>query len=571
MTTLIKRASAEARAFNKTDAAESAPTTGTTPETEAPQQIDAAPQAEAAVQAAAPVAVEAAPAAVAEVTEAAQAPAAVEAAPAVVAAEAAPAVVEAPKQAEVKPAAKRAAKPVAKPEAKPVAEVAAKAEAKPVAKKAAKPAVKAEATPVAKAEAKPAAKKAAKPAVKAEVKPVAKPAAEVAAKAEAKPVEKKAAKPAVKAEAKPAAKVDATPVAKAEAKPVSKKAAKPAAKAEAKPAAKAEAKPAARVKRAPVAATVVAEAAAPKAAKAEKAAKPTKAAKPAKPAKAIKPAKSTKLARRAALAAEELEHAPVIEKPRKPRFAPVTFSEEGGVRYLHFGTEWVQGAMRLSKPQHIELEYAQQMMAWLLFLATPARIVQLGLGAAALTKFAHRYLRPAKVEAIELNPAVVVAARTMFDLPMDDARLAVRELDAWDFVQDRSNHGTVGALQIDIYDATARGPVLDSVAFYRAARACLAEAGVATINLFGDHPSYVRNMKRLKEAFDGRVIALPEVHDGNRVALAFSGPALDVSWTALEKRARMLESKLGLPAHQWVKALRAACKEIGKEGASFAI
>ncbi|SEJ95341.1 Spermidine synthase [Paraburkholderia tropica] len=563
MTTLIKRASAEARAFNKTDAAESAPTTGTTPETDAPQQIEAAPQAEAAVQAAAPAAVEAAPAAVAEVTEAAQAPAAVEAAPAVVAAEAAPAVVEAPKQAAVKPAAKRAAKPVAKPEAKPVAEVAAKAEAKPVAKKAAKPAAKVDATPVAKAEAKPAAKKAAKPAVKAEVKPVAKPAAEVAAKAEAKPVEKKAAKPAVKAEAKPAAKVDATPVAKAEAKPVSKKAAKPAAKA--------EAKPAARVKRAPVAATVVAEAAAPKAAKAEKAAKPTKAAKPAKPAKAIKPAKSTKLARRAALAAEELEHAPVIEKPRKPRFAPVTFSEEGGVRYLHFGTEWVQGAMRLSKPQHIELEYAQQMMAWLLFLATPARIVQLGLGAAALTKFAHRYLRPAKVEAIELNPAVVVAARTMFDLPMDDARLAVRELDAWDFVQDRSNHGTVGALQIDIYDATARGPVLDSVAFYRAARACLAEAGVATINLFGDHPSYVRNMKRLKEAFDGRVIALPEVHDGNRVALAFSGPALDVSWTALEKRARMLESKLGLPAHQWVKALRAACKEIGKEGASFAI
>ncbi|WP_436975612.1 spermidine synthase [Paraburkholderia tropica] len=318
------------------------------------------------------------------------------------------------------------------------------------------------------------------------------------------------------------------------------------------------------MKRAPAAAAAVVEASAAS----TTTEKPTKAAKPLKAAKA---AKSTKLARRAALAAEELEHAPVIEKPRKPRFAPVTFSEESGVRYLHFGTEWVQGAMRLSKPQHIELEYAQQMMSWLLFIATPARIVQLGLGAAALTKFAHRYLRPAKVEAIELNPAVVVAARTMFDLPMDDARLAVRELDAWDFVQDRANHGTIGALQIDIYDATARGPVLDSVAFYRAARACLADAGVATINLFGDHPSYVRNMKRLKEAFDGRVIALPEVHDGNRVALAFSGPALDVSWEALDKRARLLESKLGLPAHQWVKSLRAACKEIGKEGETFAI
>ena len=186
-------------------------------------------------------------------------------------------------------------------------------------------------------------------------------------------------------------------------------------------------------------------------------------------------AKVTKRPRRAAAAAadDELDNAPVIEAPRKPRFAPVTFSEENGVRYLHFGTEWVQGAMRLAKPQHIELEYAQQMMAWLLFLATPERIVQLGLGAAALTKFAHRYLRPAKVEAIELNPAVVVAARTMFELPYDDARLTVRELDAWDFVQDRANHGTIGALQIDVYDATARGPVLDSVAFYRAVRACL--------------------------------------------------------------------------------------------------
>jgi spermidine synthase len=246
----------------------------------------------------------------------------------------------------------------------------------------------------------------------------------------------------------------------------------------------------------------------------------------------------------------------VIEAPRKPRFAPVTFSEEGGVRYLHFGTEWVQGAMRLSKPDHIELEYAQQMMAWLLFLETPNRIVQLGLGTGSLTKFAHRYLKRAQVEAVELNPAVVIAARTMFSLPADDARLTVRETDAWEFVNDRANHDTIGALQIDLYDATARGPVLDSVAFYRAARACLTQAGVVTVNLFGDHPSFVRNMKRLNEAFDGRAIALPEVHDGNRIAIAFSGPAIDVPFKQLQERATLIEAKLALPARKWVKGLR---------------
>jgi spermidine synthase len=265
----------------------------------------------------------------------------------------------------------------------------------------------------------------------------------------------------------------------------------------------------------------------------------------------------------------ELDDAPRIEVPRKPRFAPVTFSEEGGVRYLHFGTEWVQGAMRIRQPDHIELEYAQQMMAWLLFLETPKRIVQLGLGAAALTKFAYRFLPRARVEAVELNPAVVVAARTMFELPPDNARLTVHEADAWDFVRDSANHGTVGALQIDLYDATARGPVLDTVAFYRAVRACLTEAGVVAVNLFGDHPSFVRNMKHLNAAFDGRVIALPEVHEGNRVALAFSGPALSIPFAALEQRAKLIERKLALPAHKWIDGLRASLG--GKPGDIFTI
>jgi hypothetical protein len=58
----------------------------------------------------------------------------------------------------------------------------------------------------------------------------------------------------------------------------------------------------------------------------------------------------------------------VSKKDPKPTFAPVTFSEENGVRFLHFGTWWVQGAMRINKPDFIELEYAQQMMAGLLFL-----------------------------------------------------------------------------------------------------------------------------------------------------------------------------------------------------------
>ena len=243
---------------------------------------------------------------------------------------------------------------------------------------------------------------------------------------------------------------------------------------------------------------------------------------------------------------------------RRVVYAPVTFSEEGGVRYLHFGTEWVQGAMRLRKPDAIELEYAQQMMAWSLFLDAPTDIVQLGLGAAALTKACRLHYPDANVTAVELNPAVVVAARTMFALPPDDARLRVLEADAEAFVADAARHDSLDVLQVDLYDATARGPVLESEAFYAACRACLRSPGVLTVNLFGVHASFERNLTAMRAAFDGRVIALPEVHDGNRVALAFNGPPLAVAWTTLRERAAVVAKRLGLPASRWVDGLVAS-------------
>ncbi|WP_317205125.1 spermidine synthase [Janthinobacterium sp.] len=245
--------------------------------------------------------------------------------------------------------------------------------------------------------------------------------------------------------------------------------------------------------------------------------------------------------------------------PRKPRYAPVTLSEMDGVRYLHFGTEWVQGAMRIRKPDWLELEYAQQMMAWMLWIEQPRRIAQLGLGTAALTKFSYRQFPAAQVVAVELNPAVVTVCESMFKLPPNDERLSVLEMDALDYVNDAANHATLDALQVDLYDATARGPVLDSADFYTACANCLAPHGIMTVNLFGDHPSYAKNVKAMKFAFD-HVICLPEVHDGNVVALAFKArPSLDAdALAALAARAAQIVADSKLPAKSWVKGIKSS-------------
>jgi spermidine synthase len=256
---------------------------------------------------------------------------------------------------------------------------------------------------------------------------------------------------------------------------------------------------------------------------------------------------------------KSIEQAESSRRPaRKPRFAPVTLSEQDGVRYLHFGTEWVQGAMRIRKPDWPELEYAQQMMAWMLFIEAPQAIAQLGLGAASLTKFCYRQFPQAGVTAVELNSSVVAICESMFKLPPTDERLQVLEMDALDFVNDPANHGAFDVLQSDLYDATARGPVLDTPEFYRACNDCLAPHGIMTVNLFGDHPSFAKNIKAMKFAF-AHVICLPEVHDGNVVALCFkTPPQLDIA--ALKARAAQIVAATKLPAKSWVKGIEAATK-----------
>ncbi len=240
-----------------------------------------------------------------------------------------------------------------------------------------------------------------------------------------------------------------------------------------------------------------------------------------------------------------------FEQPGHP---PATITEFRGVRFLHLGTSWVQGAMRLDKPDAIELEYVQMMMMWLLFVPQPRHVVQLGLGSAALTKFCYHRLLDARVTAIELNPNVIAICHALFGLPSDDARLTVREQNALDFVLDAANHNSVDALQVDLYDEEARGPVLDTPEFYQACHDCLTDDGVMTTNVFGDYPNYDKNLQAMGLVFDA-VVWLPEVHDANIIVIAFKrAPQLDFS--VLYERAAVIKRQLNLPAKGWVTGLK---------------
>jgi spermidine synthase len=210
--------------------------------------------------------------------------------------------------------------------------------------------------------------------------------------------------------------------------------------------------------------------------------------------------------------------------------------------------------MRLARPDAIELEYVQMMMMWMLFVQQPRRIVQLGLGSAALTKFCYQKFPSAQVAAAELNPNVIAICHEYFGLPPNDARLSVREMDAMDFVMDRAKHGTVDVLQVDLYDEEARGPVLDTPEFYQACADCLTDGGVMTANVFGDFINYDKNLQAMELAFDA-VVWLPEVHDANIVVVAFK-QAPQIDFAVLYERAAEIKRRYNLPAKNWVNGLK---------------
>lgn len=230
-----------------------------------------------------------------------------------------------------------------------------------------------------------------------------------------------------------------------------------------------------------------------------------------------------------------------------------TISELSGIRYLHFGTEWVQGAMRLRRPNDLVLAYTQQMMAWLLLLDPRAEddIGILGLGAGSLLRFVLRNT-PAQVVTVEWNPMVTAICRSHFRLP-ESSRSQIDQADAGEWVKEPRNVGRYTALMVDLYDGTAQGPVRGSPEFYRDCAHALADQGVITVNLFGEHSSFEPNIAGLRTAFPDGLLFLPEIDAGNRVVIGIKGDLLNLSVGDFLDRAQHIEKHHRLPAMRWAR------------------
>lgn len=224
----------------------------------------------------------------------------------------------------------------------------------------------------------------------------------------------------------------------------------------------------------------------------------------------------------------------------------IQISEERGVRYLHFGSRWIQGAMRLARPYALELEYTREMMVPLLLRppAWPRSVLQIGLGAASLTRFLWRYRPRASLVVVELRADVIRAAAQFFRLPDDPARVEVEVGDGAAYVSLRGQRFDL--ILVDGYDARGRVGSLDSNQFYEHCRGRLEPGGMLATNLLTRTRGVDASLARMRESFRGHALALPPSDSGNVVALASLGCAIELDGGELALSAAALRGATGL-------------------------
>jgi len=226
---------------------------------------------------------------------------------------------------------------------------------------------------------------------------------------------------------------------------------------------------------------------------------------------------------------------------------PIDIREQAGVRTLHFGSDWIQGAMRIARPWRLELDYTREMMISLLLrdhADFPRTVLLIGLGAASLTKFIYRHYPQAELTVVEIEPRVVAAARQFFKLPQDSPRLNIVIADGSQYIAGHDT--TYDLILVDGFDANARPGELNKLPFYRMCRARLNHDGILAVNLLGRSRGYQASLERIKTSFDQRALAFPSCDSGNVIALAATGEKIEITLNELKKQALGLKTKTDL-------------------------
>jgi len=181
-----------------------------------------------------------------------------------------------------------------------------------------------------------------------------------------------------------------------------------------------------------------------------------------------------------------------------------------------------QSATVPGDPRAVPVEYVRYALLGLAHHGRAARVLMVGLGGGTFTTLVHRALPGVSVDAVEIDPVVVEAARSWFGL-REDARYRVHVADAADWL--RRDRGAYDYVLLDAYAGEDIPAAVASEAFFRDVRARVAPGGVVAINIAEPNASGVAAARAFAAVFTPFECRRTAV-DGNVIVFASNGPRL---------------------------------------------
>jgi len=188
-----------------------------------------------------------------------------------------------------------------------------------------------------------------------------------------------------------------------------------------------------------------------------------------------------------------------------------------------------QSAVEIGNPRALPLEYTRYALIGLAHQGRPRSMLMIGLGGGTFSTLVHRAMPEMTIDAVEIDPVVVAAARAHFGL-REDERYRVHVADAADWIA-RGRDGQAAQagqerydyILLDAYAGEGIPEPLGTEAFFRAVAARLAPGGVVAINIAemrAEELAVARAFAAVLKPFDCRRTPV----DGNVLLFAADGP-----------------------------------------------
>ncbi|MEH6358767.1 MAG: hypothetical protein V7745_07240 [Pseudomonadales bacterium] len=203
--------------------------------------------------------------------------------------------------------------------------------------------------------------------------------------------------------------------------------------------------------------------------------------------------------------------------------------------WMHFGDDAVQGCMSLDHPYQLLLLYTEAMLASFLFVGSPQRVLNLGVGCGSFERFFQTKLPGLQIDSVDSCQQVIELAKRFFKVARKKPLICEH---AETFVT--AGQASYDVIFCDLHADNSHPACLFDSIFYGNCYERLSTDGVMVVNLLlTEQSQMLKLLQTVREHFDTLVLMAVPNHK-NTLLFALKGPFPD-------EQAMLLRAKQLLP------------------------